>query len=369
MDIVDANTAPAFDPGAVGLPWYRRALLQGAGYSAPSALFVLIPILFNLDAPLPVLALVIVSSLLVGFFFLGASLVLHWSEPKRWLWLLGLISSIALMSLAIEQTRALYFIAYLTTVAAVMFPLVQSRIVIVGSSLLAAGLSVLMSDLFGVVMAAMALTIGLSIAMGLETERTRKKLKASEERTAVLAVAAERERIGRDLHDILGHSLTTIAVKADLAERLMGRDDAAARAEVAELAAVARQALADVRATASGMREVRLATEIASARSVLTAAGVEAVTPVALPVLSDRDSELLGYAVREAVTNVVRHADATTCTITFDDGVLTVADDGRGMKNPDRGGSGLKGLRRRIEEADGQLRVTGQGGTTLEVEL
>ena len=87
-------------------------------------------------------------------------------------------------------------------------------------------------------------------------------------RVNTLSVAAERERIGRDLHDILGHSLTAISIKAGLAARLVDLDPAAAKAQIAEIEQVSRQALADVRTTASGMREVRLATEIASARSV-----------------------------------------------------------------------------------------------------
>lgn len=368
MDTVtDESLAPAYDPGAEGLPWYRRALRQGAGYSAPSALFVLVPILFSWDAPPATLAAVIFTSVLTGFFFLGTSLVMHWPEWKRWLWLLGLMGAISLMALVPDSGRPLYFAAYVTTSAAVLFVFHQSWIVITVVSVFAAGLSAIMRDVFGVVMGAMALAIALSIALGLEAERTRRKLKVAEDRTAVLAVAAERERISRDLHDILGHSLTTIAVKADLAERLLGRDDDAARGEVSELAAIARQALADVRATTSGMREVRLATEIASARAVLEASGVEAIAPTALPVLDDATSELLGYAVREAVTNVVRHADATRCTITFDDGVLTVADDGRGIPKDQQGGSGLSGLRRRVEDAGATLTVASGGGTRIEV--
>ncbi|WP_052459633.1 sensor histidine kinase [Tessaracoccus massiliensis] len=370
MDTVtDESLAPAYDPGAEGLPWYRRALRQGAGYSAPSALFVLVPILFSWDAPPATLAAVIFTSVLTGFFFLGTSLVMHWPEWKRWLWLLGLMGAISLMALVPDSGRPLYFAAYVTTSAAVLFVFRQSWIVITVVSVFAAGLSAIMRDMFGVVMGAMALAIALSIALGLEAERTRRKLKVAEDRTAVLAVAAERERISRDLHDILGHSLTTIAVKADLAERLVGRDDDAARTEVAGLGAVARQALADVRATASGMREVRLATEVAAARSVLTAAGVEADTPTALPVLDDASSELLGYVVREAVTNVVRHADAARCTIAYADGVLTVADDGRGLNGDESGGSGLIGLRHRIEGAGGELTVSSSGGTTVEARL
>lgn len=367
--VTDDTIAPGYDPGAVDLPWYRRALSQGAGYSAPSALFLLIPLYYTRDASPGMMALVVVSVLLIGFFFLGTSLVMHWAEWKRWMWILGLVGSILLLLPSIETTRPHYFVAYVTTTAAVLVRFRHAAVLIVAISVLGGGLSMLDGDLFGVVLVLMAFAIGMSLALGLERDRAMRRLKVAEERTAVLAVAAERERISRDLHDILGHSLTTIAVKSDLAERLVTRDPDGARAEIAALAAIARQALADVRATTSGMREVRLATEIASARSVLAAAGIEAVTPVALPVLGDTLSEVLGYAVREAVTNVVRHADASTCTIAFEDGALTITDDGVGLRNRGDGGSGLAGLRGRIEDVGGTLSMASAGGTTLRVRV
>ena len=120
------------------------------------------------------------------------------------------------------------------------------------------------------------------------------RLQRAEQRVDTLSVAAERERIGRDLHDILGHSLTAISIKAGLAARLVDLDPAAAKAQIAEIEQVSRQALADVRATASGMREVRLATEIASARSVLLAAGIESRMPSALPPLTDAAERAAG---------------------------------------------------------------------------
>jgi len=204
--------------------------------------------------------------------------------------------------------------------------------------------------------------IGYSVGAGINAARVRQALRQEEKRTAVLAVAAERERIGRDLHDILGHSLTTIAVKADLARRLVERDPASAASEIEELATVARQALADVRATASGMREVRLASELASARSVLVAAGLECRTPSALPSLSDDRSELFGYVVREAVTNVVRHAGASVCTIEVGPDEVSVADDGGGLRRGQ--GNGLTGLASRVEDAGGRLVVESDASGT-----
>lgn len=358
-------SAPGYNPGVDGLPWYRRGMGQGLGYLLPSTLFVFIPF-FAADWPPLTWVLAGLCAVAIVVFFVGTTMVMHWPEAARWLWLLGLMLAVGLMGLVTGgDSRPHYFIAFVTTVAAVLIAWRHARLVIIALPLAVLAWSIPHQDTFGIVMAMMGFGLGWGLGSGIENERTRERLREAEERTAVLAVAAERERIGRDLHDILGHSLTTIAVKADLAQRLVGRSDEAARTEIASLADVARQALADVRATASGMREVRLASEVAAARSVLDAAGVECRTPSALPVLDDEASELFGYVVREAVTNVVRHAGAATCTITADETTLTVADDGRGFDTR-TGRTGLRGLAERVSAAGGRLEVTSSdAGTTV----
>ena len=181
------------------------------------------------------------------------------------------------------------------------------------------------------------------------------KLRETQEQLATAAVAAERERIGRDLHDILGHSLTAIAVKAGLARRLLDRDSTAAATEIADVERLAREALADVRATASGYREVSLATELAVAGAVLRAAGIRPVLPRAVDDVDPAAREVLGYVVREAVTNVVRHSGARTCTITLSTGAVEISDDGAfgELTSPGHYGSGLHGLADRISARDG----------------
>ncbi len=360
--------APAFVPGACGLPWYRRAFAQGAGYILPSCIFAFIPIAYALDAGPATIALVSLNCLVVVGFFVGSTLVMHWPEYGRWLWLAGLISSILALGL-FADSRPLYFAPLITCTAVTLIAWRHALIVVIATTLIGLGFSLLQGDLFGVIMVLMALALALTVGLGIRYDAARSALQKAEERTAVLAVAAERERIGRDLHDILGHSLTTIAVKADLAHRLTSRDPAAAAVQIEEIATIARQSLKDVRATAAGMREVRLASEIAAARSVLTAAGIECRAPVALPVIGDADSELLGYAVREAVTNVVRHSKAGVCTIEADADQVTVTDDGTGFAGP-HDGSGLTGLRSRIEQAGGSFDVhTSSTGTVLTVQL
>ena len=355
--------APGYVRAAYALPWIRRGFSQGAGYMFPTLGFLLIPIWSLRDTPyLPV---TIALAVIIGALAISTSWVLHIGEAGRWLWLLALILAIVTLGIVTDgEARPAYFAAFPAAVAAQLLPWPEARLVIVVLALIAGGYSFIGRDWFGVVLAVTAATVGLTIGASLEANHARTRLALAEERTAVLAVAAERERIGRDLHDILGHSLTTIAIKADLASRLIGRDDAAASQEVRQIADVARQSLADVRATASGMREVRLASEIAAARSVLVAAGVETDTPVNLPALADEASELFGYVVREAVTNVVRHADANRCEITCTEDCVSIIDDGRGLG--DRGeGSGLGGLRARAENAGADLLVSSSAEGTV----
>lgn len=169
---------------------------------------------------------------------------------------------------------------------------------------------------------------------------------------ARLASEGERARIARDLHDLLGHSLTAITVKSDLARRL---DGSAARREIAEVEQLSRQALADVRAAVSGYRDVTLAGELARGLELLRASGVEAEVPTAIGALTGDRQELFGWAVREGVTNVVRHARATRCVVTVSANGVEIYDDGIG--GTQSFGSGLAGLRERAAALGGTVEV------------
>jgi two-component system sensor histidine kinase DesK len=143
------------------------------------------------------------------------------------------------------------------------------------------------------------------------------ELAASRDEARRLAVVAERERIARDLHDLLGHTLTAVAVKADLAGRLIDADPARAKAEIEDIRRTARTALADVRAAVTGMRSTRLATELATARRALDSAGITLRTEGVPPVLPPEVETALAFVLLEGVTNVVRHAQARQCEVTF----------------------------------------------------
>ena len=168
-----------------------------------------------------------------------------------------------------------------------------------------------------------------------------------------LTSEAERARISRDLHDLLGHSLTAVIVKSTLARRLVQREPDRAEAEMAAVETLARQTLADVRAAVSGHREVTLAGELARARELLRASGVTADLPTATDVVESAHHELFGWVVREGVTNVARHARATRCTVRLGPSEVEVLDDGAGAGAD--WGTGLSGLRERVAAAGGQL--------------
>ncbi|MEU8201368.1 sensor histidine kinase [Streptosporangium sp. NPDC049046] len=184
------------------------------------------------------------------------------------------------------------------------------------------------------------------------------RLRQAQEEVARLAASEERLRIARDLHDLLGHSLSLIVLKSELAGRLAESGSERAVAEIRDIESVARQALVEVRDTVTGYRQRGLSGELDGARAALEAAGTRLTIRLAGPSLPEELDELLGWAVREGVTNVIRHARATRCEIevTMDEtaATLKIADDGRGTAT-DGQGSGLTGLTERVRAAGGTV--------------
>ncbi|MCK2220557.1 histidine kinase [Actinomadura sp. ATCC 31491] len=204
--------------------------------------------------------------------------------------------------------------------------------------------------------------------------RVAAELEQARAELADAAVLKERLRISRDLHDGLGRSLTAIALKGDLAARLMDRDPAAARGEVGELVRVAREAAQDVRQVARGYRAMSLAGEVDRAAALLESAGVSCQAHLAGGPLPRRQEEALAWAVREAVTNVLRHSRATVCTITTSLSAgtvrLEIANDGA-PGTPAGDGGGLAGLAERAAQAGGSCTAapTPGGGFLLAMEV
>jgi two-component system sensor histidine kinase DesK len=246
--------------------------------------------------------------------------------------------------------------------------------------LLLAGLTLLLSSrnpswhspvglLFAIFAASLAV-FGLRQMMARNIDLVR-----AHERNAELAVENERTRFARDLHDILGHSLTVITVKAELANRLLDVDIERARRELDDLERLSRDALADVRRAVEGYRELTLPGELARARAALAAAEIDAELPNSTDDVPSHLRELFAWTVREGVTNVIRHSGATRCTVRLGPDAAEVVDDGTGDRasvatgpSP-RVGSGLVGLRERAAAVGGTVttRVEDPRGHTLRV--
>lgn len=207
--------------------------------------------------------------------------------------------------------------------------------------------------------------------------RTNRELLEARSELARLAVSEERSRIARDLHDTLGHSLSLITLKSELAGRLLPDDPVRARAEIGDVEHVARDALASVRETLGGYRQTTLAVELDGVTGALRAAGIDARLENQGLGLSPAADTLLAWTVREGVTNVMRHSHASTCTIRIgrDDAAVfaEIVDDGSGSAPADdrTPGSGLRGLAERAASLGGSL-VAGplsEGGYRLRVTL
>jgi two-component system sensor histidine kinase DesK len=198
----------------------------------------------------------------------------------------------------------------------------------------------------------------IAVTSAMVAIRRSRDLEAAQRENARLAVEEERNRVARDLHDILGHSLTVIRVKAELAARMVDLDPARARAEAEAVESLAREALADVRGAVEGFREISLAAEIARAREALESAGIAADLPRRVDTVDPALRELYAWTVREGVTNVIRHSGARTCSVAIDERGLRLADDGTVAGPGPAGrsqGHGLTGLAERARLAGASL--------------
>lgn len=225
-----------------------------------------------------------------------------------------------------------------------------------------------------------SLGVGVSNVFFAERARAMDKLRMAHEEIEHLAKVAERERIARDLHDVLGHTLSLIIVKSTLAGKLLDKngshvavtfDPHRAKNEIADIEQVSRQAMAEIRSTLRGYTTYKLSEEIKRATSTLSTAGVNAQSEAAEVQMSPAQESVISLIVREAITNVVRHAHARHCRLRLaaNNGncVLEVEDDGCGGVHVE--GNGLRGMRERIEALGGTLTRDTSPGTKLRFEF
>lgn len=360
-------------------PWERHGWLMGVVW----LVFLVFPVLGVIaDAPGPwrtgiALGLIVVFAgcYVHGFRTFG-------DRPGDSMWRqagpqLGLLTALMVLTVLVGGLSGLGMATYLATFGVFALPLpvgvAWSGLVVIATTVWVA-LAGQLDDFWIMPLIVASVSAGVLVVRTLEASQERHR--AGQEHVALIA---ERERVARDVHDVLGHSLTVVVMKSQVAERLVDHDPEAARRELHEIRSLAREALAEVRATVGGLRVARLGEELARARAALADAGIEATVPDDPQVVDPRHRIVLAWVLREAVTNVVRHSGATHCLVELDEHRLVVRDDGCGLGRAgsaaDRHGHGLRGVRERLAEAGGELvlvsEVDGQPGrgTRLEATL
>jgi two-component system, NarL family, sensor histidine kinase DesK len=305
--------------------------------------------------------------------FVPFYLLAHFAPPRsRRFWVIAMFV-LAMIYVPINQSAWGIYIF----IAAVLPEISESTNTVIGLLLLLCGAIAAQSWFFHLSAWTWSMGLGMSLLIGMnrvrmeQKHRADAKLRMAHEEIEQLAKTAERERIARDMHDVLGHSLSLIVLKSELAGRLLDAQPARAALEIAEIETAARQALAEVRKTITGYRSEGFASELTRAAEVLRTAGVRLNKPVKPPDLTPRHEATLSLVLREAVTNIVRHADASECSIEVLSGQdrtqLVIADDGRG--NIRQEGNGLRGMRERVQELGGSLSLESSRGTRIQIEL
>jgi two-component system sensor histidine kinase DesK len=317
----------------------------------------------------PAQRVVMVGSFLV---FLPVYFVGHRIRGPKILWVIAALDAIAIVNTQWNPSAASFFV-YGSAFVANGFDTRTAMRVLAAQVLVGTIAPYLQGMPWWFYMASTVISalIGAITIQARAREASNARLRLAQEEVERLAKLTERERIARDLHDLLGHTLSVVVLKSELAQKLMARDPQRAMQEVAEVERIARQGLAEVREAVTGYRSSGLSAEIEHVRDTLTAAGIE-TTIEARPVkLAPAQESALSLALREAATNVIRHAAATKCHIRFyaQDGsaLMEVQDDGRGSDAPF--GNGLIGMRERIHALGGELMRETERGTRLSIRL
>jgi two-component system sensor histidine kinase DesK len=336
-------------------PWEK----WGWAFAAIWLVFLAFPVIAVAESDVGLPAQVGAMLCIVGF---AVANVLGYSTRLDPWWALGLMLALALATAPVIGIGIISFTPYLAILSALELPHPWWKWA-VGFWAVVPLLSLLDIDGFPTFFFLMLWPIMIGGAMlRIFGEREHLAYQARGEH----AIVAERERVARDVHDVLGHSLTALSVKAELAARLIDIDPARAKEELESIQTTARQALAEVRATVGGLRAGNLDAELAAAPRVLADAGISTRVVGEVADTDPRHRALLAWVLRESVTNVVRHARAQSVVIELGPHGIAVTDDGCGRTGPE--GNGLRGLRERVGGAGGTLDVLDAApGTRVEV--
>ena len=309
-----------------------------------------------------VFVVVYVTSAVVGFRGDGPT------QPTVTGWAIGVtltLTAIGMTEYALIGVQAATYFIYIVAITIFLYP---PRI---GLSVSALYVVVTYTLMFlsrdGIDIAAATIVVGVYVACAGSVYFEHVGTREGKQRAAA-AVLDERERVARDVHDVLGHSLTVIALKSDLAARLAQADPSKAREEMIAVAALARTGISELRTTIMGLKVRQLAEELEQAREVTAGAGVALEVTGTPQDVDPRHRITFAWALREAVTNVLRHSGASAMSLTFESDTFVVTDNGTGFGG--RMGNGLRGLAERVGAAGGTLSIEPTGnGTTLEVTM
>jgi two-component system sensor histidine kinase DesK len=296
----------------------------------------------------------------------------YWVEGRELLWIIALITLLGMIIVPINPSAAVYFVYAASFAGKMERPATAFRIVGIVLAFLVAETLLLHFPVYFVLYAiVLTLAIGTANIYYGQRHQDRRKLALAQHEIEHLAKVAERERIARDLHDVLGHTLSVIVLKSELASKLADTNPERAVQEIKDVERISRDALAQVRATIQGYHSRSLQAEAQQAATALEAAGVAVecdFSPADLPAAHEG---VLALALREAVTNVIRHAKATSCTLKLNvvpgGCQLEIHDNGCGKLTPE--GIGLSGMRQRVEALGGKLQREASSGTRLRITL
>ncbi|MGW4395054.1 sensor histidine kinase [Amycolatopsis nivea] len=355
---------PGRGPHKVGWPLFSAAFLLPFLIPATRGLIV---------DPGPLGVRILLGVLLYAYAACYAWFPAAFGKPRRVkLWFGGGMLALGLVC-ALVTDASPYVLLYATATLAFLFPAAWS-VIFNGTALgllvlvlwLRGDLSEHLSDVITVASVTSAMFFMANLI------RVIRRLELANQEIGTLAVANERERVARDLHDLLGHSLTTITVKSGLARRVLESSGDIGRAvqEIREVEGLTRSALSDVRATVSEYREVSLPAEIAGARAALRAAEVDADLPHAVDNVRAELQSTFGYVLREAITNVLRHSGAKQVRVRLGRDWLEIEDNGRATGDVVPG-NGLRGLSERLAAIGGTVtaRARPGGGWVVRAEV
>jgi two-component system sensor histidine kinase DesK len=296
----------------------------------------------------------------------------YWLQDRRCLWIIAAIALIGVVFAPFNPGASVFFVYAAGFVAftgdsAFAWKLLAAIVAVVGLE----AFFLHLGPWFWIMGSVLPIAIGSANIHFVQRYQAYRQLRMARDEIEHLARVAERERIARDMHDVLGHTLSVVILKSELASKLIGRDPERAKNEIQDVEQISREALAEVRNAISGYRAGGLEEELARADATLRTAGVAAECRSVHVALSPPQETVLALAVREAVTNVVRHAHARHCRLRLEQVdaccVLEILDDGCGSNQAE--GNGVRGMRERVEALGGTLRRETTAGTKLTIML